>query len=154
MKTLIDSPRTHISVRVLALVMCLMMAMSTMMLGTSTVAYCADENTNKNTNENIAVTPSTEAAANTIADSVEEMAGWVYVSMRAIATPITIIVFAYAGFQFLVGGASGTEKARKAVFAGIGGLALVAFAPVLGNAVAGWLVNSFDGDLGNYNPLK
>ena len=146
MKTLIDSPRTHISVRVLALVMCLMMAMSTMMLGTSTVAYCADEN--------IAVTPSTETAANTIADSVEEMAGWVYVSMRAIATPITIIVFAYAGFQFLVGGASGTEKARKAVFAGIGGLALVAFAPVLGNAVAGWLVNSFDGDLGNYNPLK
>lgn len=150
MKTLIDSPRTHFTVRVLALVMCLMMAMSAMMLGTSTVAYCADETTVA-TNP---ASPSTQAAANNIATSVEQMAGMIYTTMRAIATPITIIVFTYAGFQFLVGGASGTEKARKACFAGIFGLALVAFAPVLGQAVASWLVNSFDGDLGSYNPLK
>jgi amino acid transporter len=151
MKTLIDSPRTHICVRVLALVMCLMMAMSTMMLGTTTVAYCADENSPATTGP---ASPSTQAAANSIASSVEQMAGMIYTTMRAIATPITIIVFTYAGFQFLVGGASGTEKARKACFAGIFGLALVAFAPVLGQAVASWLVNSFDGNLGNYNPLK
>ncbi len=142
MKTLNESPRTHIAIRVLAFVLCMMMAMSTMMFSTSTVAYCADE------------AAATETAANNIANSVEQMAGWIYQTMRAIATPITIVIFAYAGIQFLVGGSQGTEKARKACFSGIFGLALIAFAPVLGQAVATWLVGSFDGNLGNYNPLK
>lgn len=145
MKTLNDSPRTHISIRVLAMVMCLMMAMSVMLFSTSTVAYCADETTPADPTQN---------AANAITEGVEKMANQIYTTMRAIATPITACIFAYAGFQFLIGGAQGTEKARKACFAGVGGLALIVFAPLIAQAVATWIKDSGTGDLGDYNPLK
>ena len=119
-------------------VICCVLCLSIFMLGTATVAYCDDV---------------TDEAAAAISTAITEMSTKIYQTMRSIITPLTIIAFAFAGFQFLLGGAQGTEKARKtAIGAGIG-LAVVIFAPVFGQAVATWFSSNGQGDLSGYNPL-
>lgn len=126
--------------QMLCMVMCCVLILSVFMLGTASVAMCTGSN-------------ATTSAATAIEDGINEMANQIYKTMRSIITPITIIGFAWAGFQFLLGGAQGTEKARKILMGSAIGLALVVFAPLFGQAVATWFASSGTGDLSDYNPL-
>lgn len=124
------------------MVLCCVLLVAVAMVGTSQVAYCT-------------TTPaaSTTNPGDAIQAGITEMATQIYTTMRAIITPLTIIAFAFAGFQFLTGGTQGTEKAKKTLMAGGMGLALVIFAPVFGQAIATWFQAQGGGTLDQYNPL-
>lgn len=133
--------------QILAAVLCCILIMSVCMMANSTIAYCSNT-TGNNTNTN-----ATTAASTAIETAIEDMANQIYKTLRSIITPITIIGFAWAGFQFLLGGSQGTEKARKIIMGAGIGLALVVFAPLFGQAIATWFAASGTGNLSNYNPL-
>lgn len=92
-------------------------------------------------------------AASNIQNAFNDGANQVYTVMRAVVTPICIILIGAAGFQFLFGGQRGTEKARSMLFAAGIGIAVVLLAPLFGQALATWFKDSASGDLGNFNPL-
>lgn len=138
--TLIEKKHNAVVVRNVFTVLCCIMLVSVMMLGTSTVAYCSNTGTTNNPGD-------------AIQSGITEMATQIYTTMRAIITPLTIIAFAFAGFQFLTGGNQGTEKAKKTLIAGGMGLALVIFAPLFGQAIATWFASQGSGSLDQYNPL-
>lgn len=118
--------------------LCVMFLFCAMMVLTPQIAYC-EENTS--------------AATNQIASAVETTANWIYKTMRAIITPISICAFGFAGFQFILGGASGAEKARKAIIGAVVSLCLVIFAPLFGQAIATSFSGFGGGDLSSFNPL-
>ena len=125
--------------QLLTAVLCCILVMSVCLMGNATIAQCNGT--------------ATTQAATAIENAIEEMANQVYKTMRSIITPFTIIGFAWAGFQFLLGGSQGTEKARKILIGSGVGLALVVFAPLFGQAIATWFASSGTGDLSQYNPL-
>lgn len=122
----------------LCMVMCCVLIMSVFLLGTASVSLC---------------TGAASDAASAIQTGINQMATEIYKLMRGIITPLTICGFAWAGFSFLLGGSQGTEKARKILIGSAVGLALVAFAPVFGQAVATWFSGTSSGDLSTFNPL-
>lgn len=128
--------------QMLTMVMCFVLVMSIFVMGTTGTVLCSNTNAN-----------ATTQAADAIETGITEMANQIYKTMRSIITPLTIIGFAWAGFQFLLGGNQGTEKARKILMGAGIGLALVVFAPLFGQAIATWFASSGTGDLSQYNPL-
>lgn len=132
--TLLESSKKTV-LRNIAMCLCCVLMLSMFMLGSSVVAYCDDD------------------PGDAIQAGINAMATQIYTVIRQVAVPITIVIFAVAGVQFLIGGAKGTEKARTTVFAGVGGLCIIIFAPVFGQAVATWFAGIGTGDLSNYNPL-
>lgn len=119
-----------------SIVTCCAMLLGMFMFMTVSTAFCSNT-----------------TAGDNIQNAVNDGANQIFTVMRAIVTPICIILFGFAGFQFLLGGQQGTEKARKTIFAAVLGLALVLLAPLFGQAVATWFANSATGSLDNYNPL-
>lgn len=140
----LNENRTAVNIRSVFMVLCCVILIAVAMVGNSQVAYCT-----------AAADPATGSSdpASAIQTGITQMATQIYTTMRAIITPLTIIAFAFAGFQFLTGGNQGTEKAKKTLMAGGVGLALVIFAPLFGQAIATWFAGSGTGDLGQYNPL-
>lgn len=120
-----------------SIVTCCAMMLGMFMFMTVSTAFCTGTNT----------------AGQNIQNAVNDGANQIFTVMRAIVTPICIVLFGFAGFQFLLGGQQGTEKARKTIFAAVLGLALVLLAPLFGQAVATWFANSAPNDLKDYNPL-
>lgn len=122
--------------------LCVMFLFCAMMVLTPQIAYCEDGEGENTSN-----------ASNQIASAVETTANWIYKTMRAIITPISICAFGFAGFQFILGGASGAEKARKAIIGAVVSLCLVIFAPLFGQAIATSFSGFGGGDLSSFNPL-
>lgn len=135
--TLADTNRKSMMLRTVAMMLCCMMFCSVFLLGTSSVALCDD----------------LENAAGEIQNAITIMTETIYTTMRKIITPIVIVALGFAGFQFLLGGNQGTEKARKAIIAACIGLALVLFAPLFGKAIATAFMSSGSGDFSSYNPI-
>lgn len=133
----LENKNTFNAKQLLAAAMCCVLVLSLCMMGTIGASLCT----------------ATTAAADAIETAIEEMANQIYKTMRSIITPLTIIGFAWAGFQFLLGGNQGTEKARKILMGAGIGLALVVFAPLFGQAIATWFAASGTGNLSEYNPL-
>lgn len=131
--------------QILVILLCCIVLTGFVMLCTSGIAFCTGGE----------ATPgdATDAAADAISNAVNQMATKIYQTMRSIITPIVIVAFGFAGFQFLMGGAQGTEKARKTMIGSCIGLAIVIFAPLFGQAIATWFAASGGGDLSQYNPL-
>jgi len=125
---------------------CCVLCLMVFMLSETTVAYCAEEDAGAGEN-------ATDQAASAISSAVNELATKIYQTMRTVISPLTILAFAVAGFYFLLGGAQGTEKARRTAVAAFMGLIIVIFAPVFGQAVASWFSGYGQGNLANYNPL-
>lgn len=136
----LNERKSNVNIRNLFLILCCVLFVAVVMLGTSGVAYCDEDD------------PGSEAGT-AISTSVSAMATQIYKTMRAIITPLVIVAFAFAGFQFLLGGKNGTEKARNTLFGAAFGLAIVIFAPLFGQAIATWFAGSGTGDLTEYNPL-
>lgn len=125
---------------IISMVMCCVMMLSVFMFLNVDVAFCASGEANSE-------------AASAIQEAINDGAEQVITVMRAIVTPICIILIAFAGFQFLIGGQQGTEKARKTLMAAALGIAVVLLAPLFGQALATWFADAMQGDLSNYNPL-
>lgn len=133
---------------IISLVMCAVLMMSMFLFVNVDTAYCRGGNTNSSNNNS-----GTTAAGDNIQNAVNDGAQEVIRVMRAIVTPICIILIAFAGFQFLIGGQQGTEKARKTLMAAALGIAVVLLAPLFGQALATWFANASSGNLSDYNPL-
>ena len=132
---------------VISLMMCCVLMMSMFLFLNVDTAYC--RGTTGGTTGNAGTT----AAGDNIQNAVNDGAQEVIRVMRAIVTPICIILIAFAGFQFLIGGQQGTEKARKTLMAAALGIAVVLLAPLFGQALATWFANASSGNLSDYNPL-
>ena len=132
-------------VRYLSVFLCLFLCLSMVLVSNAQVAFCKTTETE----------PDKEAAsmAGTIEGVINLGATEIYGIMRAIIIPIVICFIAYAGLLFLAGGTQGTDKARKIFIGCFCAIMFVAFAPVIGNQVGGWVADSYGGDLGSYNPL-
>lgn len=126
--------------QILCMVLCCIFIMSIVLFSSAAISLCTEGD-------------ATASAANAIEAAINEMANQIYKTMRSVITPLTIIGFAWAGFQFLLGGSQGTEKARKILIGSAVGLALVVFAPLFGQAIATWFAASGTGNLTDYNPL-
>lgn len=132
------------ALRILSVFLCLCLCLTMVMAGNIQVAFCEDtEEGDKDTS----------SIADTIEGIVNLGATEIYGIMRAIIIPIVICFIAYAGLLFLGGGTQGTDKARKVCIGCFAAIMFVAFAPIIGNQVGGWVADSYDGDLGAYNPL-
>lgn len=122
----------------IAYTLIILMITTMFMAATAAVAFCADGN----------------GFGTAIQDAVSSMTEDIYGVMRAIIIPCCILALGLAGFQFLVGGAQGAEKARKICMGVIGAVAFVVFAPTIGAAIGTWVKNEGTGTWDNYNPLK
>lgn len=126
--------------RVVSAVLCVCLLL--MLFMSSTPVFAAeDENTN------------TETGTSAIENAVNEGAQKIYNLMRAIVIPIIIVLIAWAGLQFAIGGAKGTESAMKIFKGCCFSVIFVVFAPIIANEIGNWFKDSGGGDLSNYNPL-
>lgn len=121
--------------QIITIALCVFLFVGMFMLATTTSAFCADD-----INKDIPAT-------------ITDIANNAYKIMRSIVVPICIVALVMAGFQFLIGGNQGAEKARKVVIGVISALCFVVFAPVAVNSVAKLLQNNGNSGLSNYNPL-
>lgn len=128
--------------QLLALALCIFTFVGMFMVGTATTAYCADPE-----EEDVG------DVADTIQSAFSQMTKKIYDVMRAIIVPCCIVALAFAGFQFLVGGSQGAEKARKVVTGAILAVCFVVFAPLVMNTVGGMVTENGTGDWDDYNPL-
>ena len=103
MSTISTQSHKHIF-QMVALLLCVVAFVGVIMVGSTTVAYCAGEN-----QETIG-----EAATN-IQEAFSKMTKKIYDVMRAVIIPCCIVALGLAGFQFLFGGTKGAEKARTVV---------------------------------------
>lgn len=125
-------------IRTLCLFICCAMVLTFALVCNTEVAYC----TSTGTDVGLA-----------LEEAITNIANEIYKAMRGIITPFVVIAFAAAGFQFLLGGNQGTEKAKKYIFGGAIGLVFVVFAPVFAQQLALWFASYGASDLSSYNPL-
>ena len=125
--------RKNIS-QIISLALCVFVFVGFVLVGTANVAYCA-------------------SAAETIKGIVNSLTSDGYNILRAIVVPVCIVALAAAGFQFIIGGTQGSEKARKTVIAVGCAIAFVVFAPVVVQLIGNAVKDQGNDDIGNYNPL-
>lgn len=119
--------------RMFALALCVFAFVGMVMVGTSTTAFCA--------------------GADSITTAANNLATKAYTIARSVIVPIAICALAFAGFQFLIGGTQGSEKARKVVIGCVCAIAFVVFAPMVVQTVGGFVKDEGKGDLSGYNDL-
>ena len=98
-------------------------------------------------------TPNTGNATDTIERAVESGAEKIYNLMRAIVIPIIIVMIAWAGLQFAIGGAKGTESAMKIFKGCCGAVIFVVFAPIIGQGIGNMFKDSGSGTFDSFNSL-
>lgn len=126
--------------RVVSAVLCVCLLL--MLFMSSTPVFAAeDEKTN------------TETGTSAIENAVNEGAQKIYNLIRAIVIPIIIVFIAWAGLQFAIGGAKGTENAMKIFKNCCYSVVFVVFAPIIANEIGNWFKDSGSGNISNYNPL-
>lgn len=130
---------------IVSMMLCCLLVLSCFMFLSTETAFCtgADANAGGGTSD----------AASNIQNAVTDGTNQIFQVMRAIVTPICIVLIGFSGFQFLLGGQQGTEKARKTLVAAGLGIAVVLLAPLFGQAIATWFADSASGDLSQYNPI-
>ena len=131
------------SKQLLTLALCCVLFVSVFMLASTNVAFCAT--TAKTT---------TSGVATGIENAFSQITEQIYNIMKAVIVPCCIVALAFAGFQFLMGGNQGAEKARKVVIGCACAIGFVVFAPMVVKAVAG-IIKAGNDDSGwdDYNPL-
>lgn len=120
--------------QLVALFLCVVSLVGVIMIGTATTAYCAD-------------------AATNIQEAFSNMTKKIYDIMRAVIIPCCIVALGFAGFQFIVGGNQGAEKARKVVIGVVCAVFFVVFAPVVMSTIGGFVTTEGSGTWSDYNPL-
>ena len=135
--TLRSTDSTDKVIRAFVFVLVFCMVSSVFLLTTMNVGYCTDDS-----NEDSQTIEDIVSAGTSFANSI-------YVTLRQIVLPCAGVGFAFAGFQFFLGGSQGAEKARKTLYACIGGVALVLLTPVLIRSVGKWFSGSGSKDLMN-----
>ncbi len=125
---------------VAALLCCMMLICFLSLAANPAIAFCTEGEGNVD-------------AGAAISQAINQVAAKIYTTMRQIITPAVIVAFAFAGFQFILGGSQGPEKARKYIIGGLVAMVLVIFAPLFGQAVALWFAAFGGGDLSQFNPL-
>lgn len=125
------------SKQLLTMVLCCVLFVSVFMLSTTAVAFCADD-----------VSTGIESAFYKVTEEVYDI-------MKTVIVPCCIVALAFAGFQFLMGGNQGAEKARKVVIGCACAIGFVVFAPMVVKLVAGIIGNSNNSEKKweDYNPL-
>lgn len=125
------------SKQLLTMALCCVLFVSVFMLSTTAVAFCADVSTG-------------------IENAFYKVTEEVYNIMKTVIVPCCIVALAFAGFQFLMGGNQGAEKARKVVIGCACAIGFVVFAPMVVKLVAGIIGNSNDSEKKweDYNPLN
>lgn len=121
--------------QIITIALCVFLFVGMFMLATTTSAFCDD-------------------IANDIPSAITSVTDKAYTIMRSIVVPICIVALVMAGFQFLIGGNQGAEKARKVVIGVCAALCFVVFAPVAVQSVASLLKDNGTGGLSKYNPLN
>lgn len=128
--------RNHLT-RAMALTLCICAFVGIVLIGTASVAYCT----------------TTGDAVGTMQGIISGLTDKGYQLLRQIIVPCCIVALAAAGFQFIIGGSQGSEKARKTVIAVACALAFVVFAPVVVNLIGGEIATQGQGNISGYNPL-
>lgn len=125
--------------QILSLVLCCVMFVGVFMLATTATAHCA----------------TTSAISTGIENAFSKITEQAYNIMKAIIVPCCIVALAYAGFQFLIGGTQGAEKARKVVIGCACAIGFVIFAPLVVSSITS-IIQSGQSEKGwsDYNPLK
>lgn len=134
---------------ILALMLCCVMFVGTIMVTSPVVALCADDESGTPADSS---TGSDEDLGD-ITGAFALVAGKIYTIMRAIIIPFCICALAFGGFQFLVGGSQGAEKARKVVIGVALAVCFVVFAPVVVNTLGKEISDQGNQGLDKYNPL-
>lgn len=119
--------------QMIALTLCVFAFVGVVMMGSAATAFCA---------------------SSTILDAVNTVTDEIYTIARSIVVPICIVALAIAGFQFLIGGNQGAEKARKVVIGCVGAICFVVFAPMIVKTIANAVSTEGSGGVDKYNPLK
>lgn len=127
--------------QLLTLCLCVFAFVGMIMFTNATVAFCEDPEV-----------PDSDIAT-TIQGAFSGLTKQIYDIMRAVVIPCCIVALAFAGFQFLVGGNQGAEKARKAVIAVLLTICFVVFAPLVLNTIGNMVKNNGTGEWDKYNPL-
>lgn len=124
--------------RILAMFLCVFMLAGFVMMASTTTAYCGDD----------------DALETDIPNAVTSVMDKIYRIARSVIVPICIVALCFAGFQFILGGNQGAEKARKIALGCAGAVGIVVFAPLIVKSIAN-VVSSYGGsDLDSYNPLS
>ena len=121
--------------QMIALTLCVFAFVGVVMMGSATTAFCDTANTAAITN-----------AVNSITNQV-------YKIVRSVVVPFCIVALAFAGFQFLIGGNQGAEKARKVVIGCVCAIGFVVFAPMAVQTVSQFVASEGSGGVENYNSL-
>lgn len=135
METITTRNRT---LKTISMMLCFIMVCGIFLFANASIAMC---------------TGGAAEAGTAIQSAVTDMSNQIYKVMRAIVIPLVICGLCIAGFQFLIGGTQGAEKARKLVIGCLFAVAFVAFAPLFGQAIGSWVSGSGTGDISGYNPL-
>ena len=147
-----------------ALIMCVFTFVFVAMAGNATTAYCDMSNwggnnsattpTSGDTSTALGNTSSSSGTASTgITNAVNSITNQVYKIVRSVVVPFCIVALAFAGFQFLIGGNQGAEKARKVVIGCICAIGFVVFAPMVVQVVSGLVASEGSNDMEDYNSL-
>ena len=83
--------------------------------------------------------------------AVTKIANQIYIIARSIVCPLCIIALCIAGFQFIIGGNRGAEKARMIVMACVAAIVIVALSPAIISAIAAAVKSSSGSE---NNPLS
>lgn len=128
--------------QMLALVLCVFAFVGMIMISSTTVAFCAEPD-----------------VAGTINNAFSQITMQIFNIIKAVIVPCCIVALGFAGFQFLVGGNQGAEKARKVVIAVACAIGFVLFAPLVVQAVTKILASGSGthtdskSDWDKFNPL-
>jgi uncharacterized protein YggT (Ycf19 family) len=132
------STRSKKMFQMLTLALCVFAFVGVIMVGSTTVAFCDT------------------GVSSTIKSAVSGITEEIYNIMKAIIVPFCIVALAFAGFQFLIGGNQGAEKARKVIIAVACALGFIIFAPIVVKAITTIVqsgnANATD-DWNSFNPL-
>ena len=133
------STRSKQMFQLLTLALCVFAFVGMIMVGSTTVAFCAGS-----------------GVSTTINNAFSRITEEIYNIMKAVIVPCCIVALAFAGFQFLIGGNQGAEKARKVIIAVACALGFIIFAPIVVKSITAIVQSGNDSasdDWNSFNPL-
>lgn len=97
----------------------------------------------------LAMFPSADGTINSIEGGINTGMKQAWDLLKAIATPIAAVVFAWNGFKMLFGGQRGMEEGKKNMLIVVAVIGIIYIAPIIITTVQGWFgdvtTTAFDG---------